>query len=248
MTDPVFERYKEALKKGHVAVFKGRHKEALGHYQEAAKLAGHRPLPFVSMGSVLQQMGRPQEAVAAYDEALRRAPDDAQALSGKAAALLSTGKRAQATDLLQRIAYLEAEDSRRRAEAAATAQAAAMSAGPEYLLLVAEDAWRRGNFRAAIDSYVAAAAGHQQQGHLDAALDACQRALGLSLGAPSVHLQMARIYFQRGWNDRAIERLLLLDRMLDLEDDPATREGLRELARVHRAAAPSLTHLGAARP
>ena len=37
MPDPVFERYKEALKQGHVAVFKGQHKEALARYQEAAR-------------------------------------------------------------------------------------------------------------------------------------------------------------------------------------------------------------------
>ena len=70
MADPVFERYKEALKQGHMAMLKGRHKDALTHYQEAASLADHRALPFVSMGSVLLQMGRAQDAIAAYDEAL----------------------------------------------------------------------------------------------------------------------------------------------------------------------------------
>ncbi len=34
------------------------------------------------------------------------------------------------------------------------------------------------------------------------------------------HLQMARIYFQRGWADRGVERLLLLSRLLTLEEDP----------------------------
>src|SRR4051794_3032494 len=86
MSEPVFERYKEALKQGHVATFKGRPREALQYYQEAARLASHRALPFVSMGSALLQLGRAQEAINAYDEALQRAPDDRQALSGKAAA------------------------------------------------------------------------------------------------------------------------------------------------------------------
>ena len=58
-------------------------------------------------------------------------------------------------------------------------------------------------------------------GQLDAALDACQRALGVSLGAPAAHLQMARIYFQRGWRDRGVERLLLLARLLTLDGRPA---------------------------
>jgi tetratricopeptide (TPR) repeat protein len=243
MADPVFERYKEALKQGHVAVFKGRPKEALAHYQEAAKLAGHRPLPFLSMGSVLSQMGRHQEAIAAYDEALRRAPDERQALSGKASALLAAGKRNEAANLLQRVAELEAEENRAKAEAVATAQAAAWSGGPERLLMAAEDAQRSGHARVAIDSYVAAAAGYQQLHHLDAALDACQRALGVALGAPAVHLQMARIYFQRGWHDRAAERMLLLDRLLEMEDDPVTRDGLRELARLNQVSEPRLARL-----
>ena len=92
MTDPVFERYKEALKRGHVAVFRGRPKEALASYQEAARLVGHRALPWVSMGSVLLQMGRVQESIAAYDEALQRAPGDRQALGGKAIALTAAGR------------------------------------------------------------------------------------------------------------------------------------------------------------
>ncbi len=245
MPDPVFERYKEALKQGHVAVFKGQHKEALARYQEAATLAGHRPLPFVSMGSVLLQMGRAQDAIAAYDEALARAPEDPQALSGKASALLAAGKRAESAELVQQVARLEADQARQRVEQQANAQAAAWAGGPERLLAVAEASRRDGQDKAAIDGFVAAAAGYQQQGHLDAALDACQRALGVSLGAPAAHLQMARIYFQRGWADRGVERLLLLSRLLTLEEDPLTREGVVQLARTHQASEPRLAAIAA---
>ena len=245
MPDPVFERYKEALKQGHVAVFKGQHKEALARYQEAASLAGHRPLPFVSMGSVLLQMGRAQDAIAAYDEALARAPDDAQALSGKAAALLAAGKRSQSAQLVQQVARLEADQARARVEQQASAQAAVWAGGPERLLAAAEVSRRDGQNEAAIEGFVAAAAGYQQQGYLDAALDACQRALGVSLGAPSAHLQMARIYFQRGWVDRGVERLLLLTRLLTLEDDPLTREGVQALARAHQDSEPRLAAIAA---
>ena len=228
MPDPVFERYKEALKQGHVAVFKGQHKEALARYQEAASLAGHRPLPFVSMGSVLLQMGRAQDAIAAYDEALARAPDDAQALSGKAAALLAAGKRSQSAQLVQQVARLEADQARAAGRAAGerpgrglgrrTGATAGRGRGlpprRPFTRRPSTASWRR-------------LPGYQQQGHLDAALDACQRALGVSLGAPPRHLQMARIYFQRGWADRGVERLLLLARLLTLEDDPLTREGVQ---------------------
>jgi tetratricopeptide (TPR) repeat protein len=234
MADPVFERYKEALKQGHMAMLKGRHKEALAAYQEAASLADHRALPFVSMGSVLLQMGRPQEAIAAYDEALARAPTDPQALSGKASALLASGRREESADLTQRVAELEADRVRERAEQKASAQAAAWGGGPERLVAAAEAARRDGQREGAVEGFVAAAAGYQQLGQLDAALDACQRALGVWLGAPAAHLQMARIYFQRGWRDRGVERLLLLARLLTLTDDPATRDGVRELARIHQ--------------
>jgi tetratricopeptide (TPR) repeat protein len=244
MADPVFERYKEALKQGHVAVFKGRPKEALGHYQEAAKLAGHRPLPFASMGSVLLQMGRHQESIAAYEEALRRAPDDGQSLNGLASALTAAGRHADAADVLKRVALVEAEESRQRAEAAAAARAE----GPERHMIAAEDARRANQPRTAIDSYVAAAIGFQSAGQLDASLDACQRALAVSQGAPTVHLQMARVYFQRGWTELATERMLLLDRMLSLEDDPLVRESLRELARTHHASEPRLSRLAIGSP
>ncbi len=245
MPDPVFERYKEALKQGHLAVFKGHHKEALARYQEAAMLADHRPLPYVSMGSVLLQMGRAQDAIAAYDEALARAPDDPQALSGKASALLAAGKRSESAELAQQVARLEADQARRRAEEAASTQAAVRAAGPERLLAVAEAAFRDGHAREAIQGFVAAAVGYQQQGHLDAALDACQRALGVSLGAPAAHLQMARIYFQRGWSDRGVERLLLLTRLLTLDEDPLTREGVMQLARMHQGSEPRLAAIAA---
>ena len=75
------------------------------------------------------------------------------------------------------------------------------------------------------------------------AASACQRALAVSQGAPAVHLQMARVYFQRGWTELATERMLLLDRMLSLEDDPQVREGLQELARTHHATEPRLARL-----
>ena len=39
-------------------------------------------------------------------------------------------------------------------------------------------------------------------GSFDAALDACLRALSLDTGSPRVHLEMTRLYFERGW-DRA---------------------------------------------
>jgi tetratricopeptide (TPR) repeat protein len=246
VAEQVFERYKEALKQGHVATFRGKPKEALEYYREAAKLAGHRPLPFISIGSVLLQLGRPQEAIAAYDEALQRSPDDRQALNGKAAALLASGKRNEAATLLERVAQIETAETTARDVLDATARAAAWAGGPEPLVAAAEKAKRDGNIAGALDAYVGAAAGYAERNEIGAALDACQRGLLLSLGSPSVHLQMTRIYLQHGSPGRAAERMVLLDRLLALDDDPAAFAALRDLAREHAAADPRIATLPAA--
>ena len=198
MTDPVFERYKDALKRGHVAVFRGRPKEALACYQEASRLVSHRALPWVSMGSVLLQMGRVQESIAAYDEALKRAPGDRQAMGGKAIALTAAGRDAEAEALEAHVEQLDVEEARLRVEAAATAKDPSVGSGPERVMILAADAAQRGDLVGAVEGYVSAAAAYQTLGHLDAALDACYRALIVAAGAPGIHLRMAQVYFQRG--------------------------------------------------
>ncbi len=243
MTDPVFERYKEALKRGHVAVFRGRPKEALASYQEAARLVGHRALPWVSMGSVLLQMGRVQESIAAYDEALQRAPGDRQALGGKAIALTAAGRLQEAEQLEMHVESLDFEESQLRAAAAATALDSSWGRGPERVVAMAGDAALRGDLRSAVEGFIAAAAEYQQMGSLDAALDACFRALIVAAGAPGIHLRMVRVYLQLGWSDRAVERLVLLDRLLLLEEDRLAQEELFQLASEHAALSPALRAL-----
>ena len=58
--------YREALRRGHVAVLRGRPREAIDHYQEAGRLAGRRPLPYSAMASVYLQMRQPREAIDAF--------------------------------------------------------------------------------------------------------------------------------------------------------------------------------------
>jgi tetratricopeptide (TPR) repeat protein len=244
MSDPVFERYKDLLKKGHVAVLRGRPKEALASYQEAARLVGHRALPWVSMGQVLLQMGRVQESLAAYDEALARAPGDRQALGGKVVALTAAGRTNEADALEAIIESLDLDEARLRAAAAATAERS-LGHGPERIVVMASEAASHGDIRSAVEGYIAAAAEYQSLGHLDAALDACTRALIVAAGAPGIHLRMARIYFQLGWSELGAERLVLLDRLLQLDDDRAARDELAQLAAQHAAAAPSLMAIAA---
>jgi tetratricopeptide (TPR) repeat protein len=232
MSDPVFERYQEALKAGHLAVMQGRPKEALKHYAEAARLADHRPLPHANMGGVLLRMGRAAEALAAYERALERAPDDRAALEGRAAALLAAGRRADAASARERLVRLDEDAARRRDEEAASRSRAALRDGdPETLITMAAAAQRAGDGATAMAALLGAARGHARRREYDAALDACHRALAVDLGSAEIHLEMARLYFMRGWPERGADRLILLDRFLALEDDAQMRSEVVALAR-----------------
>ena len=96
MTDALYERYKEALRRGHVANQRGRHDEALDAYGEAARVAPDRALPLVGIGQVLVRLGKSTEALSAFDLALERAPADETALRGRADTLVALGDRIRA--------------------------------------------------------------------------------------------------------------------------------------------------------
>jgi tetratricopeptide (TPR) repeat protein len=76
MSQPLFELYKDALRRGHLAVIDGRLDEALVAYREAGEMAPDRALPYASIATVLHRLGRGDEAIAAFDRALELAPDD----------------------------------------------------------------------------------------------------------------------------------------------------------------------------
>jgi tetratricopeptide (TPR) repeat protein len=96
MTDALYERYKEALRRGHVASQRGRLDEALDAYGEAARVAPDRALPLVGIGQVLTRLGKSTEALSAFDLALDRAPSDETALRGRADTLVALGDRIRA--------------------------------------------------------------------------------------------------------------------------------------------------------
>lgn len=104
MSDALYEGYKEALRRGHVAVRGGRLDEALGAYGEAARLAPDRALPLVGIGSVLARLAKYPEALTAFDAALDRAPSDESALRGRTDALLAVGDRSRAAESLDALA------------------------------------------------------------------------------------------------------------------------------------------------
>src|SRR3954453_3065903 len=76
MARPLFEQYKDALRRGHVALAGDELELALSAYREAAALVTDRALPHASMGAVLRRLGRAEEALEAYDRAVSLNPDD----------------------------------------------------------------------------------------------------------------------------------------------------------------------------
>jgi tetratricopeptide (TPR) repeat protein len=116
MTDALFERYKDALRRGHVASQRGRFDEALDAYGEAAKVAPDRALPLVGIGLVLTRLGKSTEALSAFDLALDRSPTDETALRGRIDVLLALGDRIRAAETLDRLVPVF-ESADRRADA-----------------------------------------------------------------------------------------------------------------------------------
>ena len=104
MTQPLYERYKDALRRGHVAALRGKVDGALTAYVEAAGLAPDRALPHASMGALLGRVGRLDEARSAFDAALARSPLDEASLRGRADVLVRLGKRVEAAEDLERLA------------------------------------------------------------------------------------------------------------------------------------------------
>jgi tetratricopeptide (TPR) repeat protein len=119
MTDDLYERYKESLRLGHVAVLKGALEEALEAYRDAASIAPSRALPHTSLGGVLLRLGHLEEALVEYAAAVARAPHDEGALLGQAEALTTAGQRVDAAQALDHVAEIQ-EAAGRLPEAADT--------------------------------------------------------------------------------------------------------------------------------
>lgn len=123
MTEPLFERYKAALRRGHVAVLGGRLEEALAAYREAASLVPERALPLASQGTVLHRLDRWPEAAETFERALKLAPDDDATLRARAIARDERGLRSGAAADFERLALVldvagrapEASEAARRA-------------------------------------------------------------------------------------------------------------------------------------
>ena len=112
MSDAPYERYKEALRVGHVAALHGRLDAALAAYAEAAAVAPDRALPLTSRAAVLVRLERLDDALEAYGAALSLAPRDEAALGGRADALVRAGRPAEAAGALDLLAEIQAVSGR----------------------------------------------------------------------------------------------------------------------------------------
>jgi len=107
-SEELYELYKDALKRGHVASLQGRLDEALLCYAEAARIAPERSTPHASAGTALLRRKRPGDALRHYEIALAMAPRDEAALIGRAQALAALERRGEAADAYDALADMQA--------------------------------------------------------------------------------------------------------------------------------------------
>lgn len=129
----LYDRYREALRGGHLAAVRGNREIAARAYAAAAALLPDRAAPHVALGKVELAGNRPADALEAFRAALHRAPSDTTALDGAARALVELERPADAADILDRLAITFLEHDR-QAEALATIERA---------LQLVESRWRR---------------------------------------------------------------------------------------------------------
>jgi tetratricopeptide (TPR) repeat protein len=112
MSADLYERYRDALRTGHLAALRGAHEPALRAYRDAARLLPDRAAPHVAMGKTELAAGRPAEALLAFDAAVNRAPRDTTALDGAARALVELERGDDAAALLDDLATIYVEQDR----------------------------------------------------------------------------------------------------------------------------------------
>ena len=110
--EALYERYKDALKRGHVASLRGRLEEALTAYAEAAAIAPERSTPHTSAATALMRRKRPADALRHYAAALVLSPRDEAAMLGRAQALAALDRRPEAADAYDSLAELRASSGK----------------------------------------------------------------------------------------------------------------------------------------
>ena len=131
MSADLYERYRDALRTGHLAALRGAHDQAVRAYREAARMLPERAAPHVALGRTQLAAGRPAEALTAFEAAVSRAPRDTAALDGAARALVELDRGDDAAELLDSLATIFVEQDR-QVDAVATVERATELAGSPW--------------------------------------------------------------------------------------------------------------------
>jgi tetratricopeptide (TPR) repeat protein len=254
MTETLFERYKEALRAGHVAVLRGRLEDAAVAYREAISITADRVVPRTALGSVQLRLGDPQGAVEAFDGALALDPEDDASLLGRAQALVVLRRTAEAAlayddlagiratqarlpdaaEAARRALAIEPTDERRERHARLVGELRATASepppDPEAFVLAFEESAARGDAESAAAAALAAARAHRAQGRAAAAFDACLLGIGVRPGDVDLHLLLADLAVERGWTGQAGDAYRQLLRLADLDGDAAAADLVRRTA------------------
>jgi thioredoxin-like negative regulator of GroEL len=100
----------------------------------------------------------------------------------------------------------------------------------DELLAAAEAADLAGDSAELRSLLLGTARAYASEGRFDAALDATHRLLQRAPGDVDAHIVLVELYVARDWNELAAEKLVLLGRLANLNDDAETRERLCAVA------------------
>jgi len=213
--EALYERYKEALRRGHVASLRGHLEEALTAYAEAAAIAPERATPHTSAGTALMRRKRPMDALRHYATALTLSPRDEAALLGRAQALAALDRRPEAADAFHALS---------EARAAGGKLADAVDAARRGLEL-AEGRERRRNLERLIERLRASEPGEPGRAALDRALLVLDGvAVAEVTSAPVVHAEPAANQAPDEAVDVEPLAEAVADAAADGADDPAESE------------------------
>jgi tetratricopeptide (TPR) repeat protein len=97
---------------------------------------------------------------------------------------------------------------------------------PGALTLAVEAAIDAGDLDETRRTAMLAVRGHRSLGQLHAAIDACYEALAIAPADPEIHLALAELYLDQGWQTLSVDKLVLLGRLAELTGDSAARARL----------------------
>jgi hypothetical protein len=100
----------------------------------------------------------------------------------------------------------------------------------DELLVAAEAADLAGDSATLRSLLLWTARAYAREGRFDAGLDATHRLLQKAPGDVDAHLVLVELYVARDWNNLAAEKLALLGRLAELNNDEATRQRLCKVA------------------